>query len=196
MKKAPRRAWPRISSHGLRAVLVLAMRRNERSCLVRHRLLAHARCRRLHAYDRATAIVHQIVVVVTQPSRSSALVRIGRIGIGGRYQCLLMHWLFGWILLLQFHRCWRTVCFTCVASANCSRGMRLSLLALASTKLPSTERRSPLTSPASKQRATISSNSCSNSFDSWSLPSWHTALHSGAVPHGDHRGCIHRASPR
>src|SRR5438552_13975092 len=38
---------------------------------------------------------------------------------------------------------WRTVWFTCAASANCSRGMRLALLALASTKLPSTERLSP-----------------------------------------------------
>jgi hypothetical protein len=45
--------------------------------------------------------------------------------------------------------------FTCAASASCSRGMRLSLLALASTKLPSTDRSSPRTSPASRQRATI-----------------------------------------
>ena len=35
---------------------------------------------------------------------------------------------------------WRTVWFTCAASANCSRGIRLPLLALASTKLPSTDR--------------------------------------------------------
>lgn len=36
----------------------------------------------------------------------------------------------------------RTVRFTCAASGSCSRAMRLLLLALASMKLPSTERRS------------------------------------------------------
>src|SRR5882762_6271453 len=67
-------------------------------------------------------------------------------------------------------RCRRTLCFTCATSANCSRRMRLPLLALASTKLPSNDGLSPSTSLASKQRATISSNSCSNSFDSWNRP--------------------------
>src|SRR2546429_9768707 len=72
--------------------------------LGRHRLLAHARRRRLHPHDHTTVIVHQVVVVVTHPSRSSALGRIGRVGIGRGHQFLLMHWLFGWFLLLQFHK--------------------------------------------------------------------------------------------
>src|ERR1700731_3261794 len=38
----------------------------------------------------------------------------------------------------------RTVRLTCAASANCSLGMRLSLEAFASTKVPSTDSLSPL----------------------------------------------------
>ena len=40
-------------------------------------LLAHARCRRLHAHDHAAGIVDQIVVVVTEASRGSTLSRLG-----------------------------------------------------------------------------------------------------------------------
>ena len=38
-----------------------------------HRLLTQARCRRLHAYDHATLIVDQIVVVVTEASWRATL---------------------------------------------------------------------------------------------------------------------------
>src|SRR5713101_3126140 len=131
-----------------------------------HRLLAHARRGRLHPHNHTTAIVHEIVVVVTQPGRSSTLGRVGCIRIGGRHLVLLMHRLFGGVLLLQFHQVLAHGLVHLAASANCSRGMRLPLLALASTKLPSTDRLSPCTSPTSRQRATISSNNCSNSFDS------------------------------
>jgi non-heme chloroperoxidase len=46
--------------------------------------LTHARRRGLHAHDHTTVIVHQIVVVVSQPRRCAALGGVGRIGIGGR----------------------------------------------------------------------------------------------------------------
>ena len=59
-----------------------------------------------------------------------------------------------------------TFTWTCAASANCSRGIRLSLAAFASTKLPSTDRCWPCTSPTSTHCRTTCSNNCSNSFDS------------------------------
>jgi hypothetical protein len=47
-----------------------------------------------------------------------------------------MHRLFDRILLFPFRRILAHVRFTCAASANCSRGIRLCLLALASIELP------------------------------------------------------------
>ena len=46
-----------------------------------HRLLTHACGGRLHAHDHATVVIYQVVVVVTQPRRCTALGRIGGIGI-------------------------------------------------------------------------------------------------------------------
>src|SRR5205823_11434771 len=112
----------------------------------------------------------QIVVVVPQSGRCPTLGGVGRIGIRGGYLILLMHGLFGGILLLQFDQVLDTVWFTCPASANCWRGMRLSLAAFASTKLPSTDRCFPCTSPTSTHCFTICSNSSSNSFDSSNRP--------------------------
>ena len=54
---------------------------------------------------------------------------------------------FGWVLLLKFHQVLAQGLVHLRPSANCSRGIRLPLLALASTKLPSTDRLSPCTSP-------------------------------------------------
>src|SRR6516165_12575725 len=54
--------------------------------------------------DHAAGIVHQVVVVVPEASRSAALGGVGRIGIGGRYLFLLLHRLFHRILLFQFHQ--------------------------------------------------------------------------------------------
>jgi hypothetical protein len=88
------------------------------------------------------------------------------VGIRGRYLILLMHRLFGGILLLQFDQVLGTVWFTCAASANCSRGMRLSFAAFASTKLASTDSCWPCTNPTSTHCFTICSNNSSNSFDS------------------------------
>ena len=67
-----------------------------------HRLLTHARRRRLHSDDHAAVVIDQIVVVVTEPGRRAALGRVGGIGIGGRYLILLMHRLFHRVLLFQF----------------------------------------------------------------------------------------------
>jgi hypothetical protein len=57
-----------------------------------------------YSHDYATVIVDQIVVVVSQSGRRPTLGGVGRIGIRGRYVILLMHRLFGGILLLQFHQ--------------------------------------------------------------------------------------------
>ena len=119
------------------------------------------------SHDHAAVIVHQIVVVVPQPSRRAALGGVGGIGIGGRYLLLLMHRFFHRVLLVPVPPDTGARCdCTWAASANCSRGMRLSFAALASTKLPSTDRCSPCTNPTSTHCATICSNNCSNSFDS------------------------------
>ena len=67
-----------------------------------HRLLTHARRRRLHTHDHATVVIDQVVVVVTEPGGRAALGRIGGIGIGGRYLILLMHRLFHRVLLFHF----------------------------------------------------------------------------------------------
>src|SRR5215469_10819716 len=48
--------------------------------------------------------------------------------------------------------------------------MRLPFAALASTKLPSTEKCVPCTNPTSTHCRTIRSNSCSNSFDCGNRP--------------------------
>src|SRR6478672_3279622 len=48
--------------------------------------LTHACGRGLHSHDHTTVIVHQIVVVISQPRRCAALGGVGRIGIGGRIE--------------------------------------------------------------------------------------------------------------
>src|SRR5882762_4234503 len=80
----------------------LPLREASEHVLRGHRLLTHPGCRRLHSHDHATVIVHQVVVVIPQPGRRAALGRIGRIGIRGGHLVLLMHRLFGWVLLFQF----------------------------------------------------------------------------------------------
>jgi hypothetical protein len=49
-----------------------------------YRLLAQSSRSGLHAHDHAALIVHQIVVVITQPGRRATLGGISGIGIGGR----------------------------------------------------------------------------------------------------------------
>jgi hypothetical protein len=72
------------------------------------------------------------------PSRQATLrskAPVGRIGISGRHLALLMRWLFGGVLLFQLRQVLAHGWFACAPSPNCSRGIRLPLLALASTKL-------------------------------------------------------------
>src|SRR5207245_1508568 len=69
----------------------LPLRESSEHVLGGHSFLAHACRRRLHSYDHATGIVHQVVVVVTQSGGRSAFGRVGGIRIGGRYLFLLMH---------------------------------------------------------------------------------------------------------
>src|ERR1700693_4214743 len=80
----------------------LPLREASEHVLRGHRFLTHPCCRRLYSHDDATVVVDQIVVVVPQSGRSPTLGGVGRIGICGRYLILLMHRLFGGILLLQF----------------------------------------------------------------------------------------------
>src|SRR5205823_4503736 len=80
----------------------LPLREKGQHILRGHCLLTHARRRSLHSHDHATVVVHQIVVVVTQSGRSSTLGGESRIGICSRDLILLMHRLFGGILLLEF----------------------------------------------------------------------------------------------
>ena len=46
-------------------------------------------------------VIHQIVIVVTEPRRCTAVGRVGRIGIGRRHLILPVHRLFHWVLLFQ-----------------------------------------------------------------------------------------------
>src|SRR5258705_7023667 len=67
----------------------------------RYTLLTQSRRRSLHAYDDATGVIHQIVVVIAQP-RWTAFGRVGRIRGGGRDLLLLWNKRFDRVLLLQF----------------------------------------------------------------------------------------------
>jgi hypothetical protein len=80
----------------------LPLRETSEHVLRGYRLLTHACCRRLHTDDHATVVVDQIVVVVPQSGRCPTFGGVGRVGIRGLYLILLMHRLFGGILLLQF----------------------------------------------------------------------------------------------
>src|SRR5258706_4226516 len=80
----------------------LPLREASEHVLRSHRFLTHPCCRRLYSHDDATVVVDQVVVVVPQPGRRAAFGRIGGIWIRGRHLVLLMHRLFGWVLLLQF----------------------------------------------------------------------------------------------
>jgi hypothetical protein len=155
----------RVGYHGFR-FSSLPFSEAREHVLCGHGLLAHARRRCLHAYDHATLIVDQIVVVVSHSCRRTSLGGVGGIGVGRRDLVLLMHRLCGGVLLLQFDQVLAYGWFTCAASVNCSRGIRLSFAALASTKLPSTERCFPCTNPTSTHWRTICANNSSNSFDS------------------------------
>src|ERR1700737_806200 len=85
-------------------VSFLPLRETSEHVLRGYRFLTHPCCRRLYSDDHATVVVDQIVVVVPQSGRCPPLGGVGRIGIRGRYLALLMHRLFGGILLLQFHQ--------------------------------------------------------------------------------------------
>src|SRR5580700_4683944 len=54
-------------------------------------LLAQSRRRGLHAHDHTARVIHEVIVVVTQPSRRSALGGIGGIRIRGGHLILCMH---------------------------------------------------------------------------------------------------------
>jgi hypothetical protein len=69
-----------------------------------HRFLAHELRRPLRPHDHAAVIVHQIVIIVTEASRGATFGRIGRFRVGRRHLFLLMHGLFGGILLFRFFR--------------------------------------------------------------------------------------------
>src|SRR5580704_1650317 len=69
-----------------------------------HRLLTHPCCCRLDTHDHAALIVHQIVIVITQPGGRPAFRGISRVRIGGRYLILLVYRFFHWVLLFQFHK--------------------------------------------------------------------------------------------
>src|SRR6266853_1373746 len=66
--------------------------------------LAHARRRGLYSHNHAALIVHEIVVVIPQPSRRAALGGVGGIRIRGRDLILLMRRFFHRVLLFQFHQ--------------------------------------------------------------------------------------------
>src|SRR5262245_47875604 len=57
-------------------LLFLPVRETCEHVLRRHRLLTHARRGRLHAHNHAAVIVHQIVVVITEPSWCATLSRV------------------------------------------------------------------------------------------------------------------------
>ena len=67
-----------------------------------HRLLTHARRCGLYSDNHTAVVIHQIVVVVTEPRRHAAFGRVGGIGIGGRYLILLVHRFFHRVLLFHF----------------------------------------------------------------------------------------------
>ncbi len=99
-----------IGGHGL-GLPSLPLGEASNHILCGHRLLAHAGRGRLYPYNYTAAVVDQVVVVVTQSRRSSALGRTSRVRIGGGHLRLLMHGLFGWVLLLQFHQILSCVVF-------------------------------------------------------------------------------------
>ena len=111
-------------------------------------LLAHAR-RRLYPPRSRNCDCPPDSCRSTPVGLESALGGVGGIGIRGRHLVLLMHRLFGGVLLLQFHQVLARSLprFTCAASLSCSRGMRLSLAAFASMKLPSTDNASLAPAP-------------------------------------------------
>src|SRR5260370_35286609 len=93
---------PYVASATKRA-LVLATWRIWRSCLGQPPSPGSCAPPSLDSHNHTTLIVDQVIVVLTQPGRSSTLGRVGCIRIGGRHQLLLMHRLFGGVLLLNFH---------------------------------------------------------------------------------------------
>src|SRR4029077_8606807 len=68
----------------------------------RHRLLTHARRRRLDTDNHTVLVIHQIVVVVAETRRRAAFGGVSGIGIGGRYLILLVHRIFHRVLLFHF----------------------------------------------------------------------------------------------
>jgi hypothetical protein len=118
----------------------LPLRETREHVLCGHRFLTHWCSRCSYPHDYAAVVVDQIVVVVSQPSRGTTLGGVSRVRVGGRYLFLLMHRFFHRVLLFQFFQILTHGMMDLRCFPKCSRGIRLSLAALASTKLPSTDR--------------------------------------------------------
>ena len=80
--------------------------------LRRHRFLTLRAAVGFTPTYHTTLIVYQVVVVVSQSERRSTLIGVGRIGSVGRVLILLVHRLFGGILLLEFEKILSTVWFS------------------------------------------------------------------------------------
>jgi hypothetical protein len=155
----------RIGRHRLR-LSSLPLGETSQHILRGYRLLTHTCGCRLHPHDYATVIVDQIVVVVPQSGRSAAFGCVRGIGISGRNLVLFNAPAPPPDSVLPLPADSVAGCDELAASANCSRGTRLSFAAFASMKLPSTDTCLPCTSPTSTHCRTICSNNCSNNFDS------------------------------
>ena len=82
--------------------MILSVRETCEHVLCGDCLLAHPSRRRLNSHNEAAVVVHQVIVVITQPSRCAALGGIGEVGIGRRYLLLLVDGLFHRVLLVHF----------------------------------------------------------------------------------------------
>ncbi|MGA8343474.1 MAG: hypothetical protein WB781_16200, partial [Candidatus Sulfotelmatobacter sp.] len=80
----------------------MPLRETSEHVLRGHGFLTHSRRRCLHSHNHTALIVHQIIVVVTQPRRRPTFGGVGGIGVGGRYLVLLMHRFFHRVLLFHF----------------------------------------------------------------------------------------------
>ena len=132
-------------------LLVLAIARNGRAWLARPRFPG-SRCAAVACTPTITQslIVDQIVVVVSQPSRCAALGGVSKLGTGGRYLVLLVNWLFHRVLLLQVRQILtHRAVELCRPPSTARVEYGSPLAAFASTKLPSTDRCLPCTSPTS-----------------------------------------------
>jgi hypothetical protein len=109
--------------------------------------------------------VFEVVVVISQPRRCAALGGIGGVRIGGRDLFLFVHRFRDRVLLFQFLQILTHSVMDLRRFRQLLAWNALSLDALASTKLPSTDRCFPCTSPTSTHCRTICSNNSSNSFD-------------------------------